>query len=142
MEEFNLDRCVGYVTENSMKLVSEAFSQELKDSGVTRIQWIALYYLGKFEKIRQVHLAKKMNLKPSTITRLLDRLEREGLIDRKTNLEDKREIFVSLTEKGREKRKEVYKFGKIFNDKLVKDISLKELQTFEKILKKIVNNVK
>lgn len=142
MDEFNLDRCVGYVTENSMKLVSEAFSRELKGSGVTRIQWIALYYLGRYEKIRQVHLAKMMKLKPSTITRLLDRLEREELIDRNVNIEDKREVFVSLTQEGKEKREEVYKFGKIFNEKLVKNISEKELETFEIILNKIVNNVK
>lgn len=142
MEEFNLDRCVGYVTENSIKLIAEAFCRELKDSGVTKIQWIALYYLGKHEKIRQVNLAKLMKLKPSTITRLLDRLEREGLIVRNTNLKDKREVFVSLTEKGQEKRKEIYKFGQIFNDKLVKNISIKELKTFEKTLKKLVNNVK
>lgn len=141
VEEFNLDIWVGYVTGNSTKLILEAFGRELNDSGVTRKQWIALYYIGKHEKIRQVHLAEMMKLKPSTITRLLDRLEKEELIVRNINLENKREVFVSLTEKGLKKRKEVYKFGQIFSDKLNNNISLEELEVFEKVLEKMVNNI-
>lgn len=47
-------------------------------------------------------LAELMDVRPSSLTEMLDRLDKEGLVTRATDSEDRRVSRVSLTEKGRE----------------------------------------
>lgn len=49
------------------------------------MQWIALYYLGKEEFISQKELAERMNVKESSVARLLDRMERDELVGQESS---------------------------------------------------------
>jgi DNA-binding MarR family transcriptional regulator len=124
-----------------MKVISEAFGRRLKGTDVTRIQWIAMYYISKYTEMKQVQLATMMNLKPSTVTRLLDRMENNGLSERYINPESKREIIIKLTEKGNKTIEKLLPFGDKFNDDLVKDISQEELATFQNVMDKMLKNI-
>lgn len=124
-----------------MKVISEAFGRRLKGTDVTRIQWIAMYYLNKYSEMKQVQLATMMNLKPSTVTRLLDRMENNGLSERYTNPDSKREIIIKLTEKGNKKIEKLLPYGDKFNNDLVKDISQDELEIFQRVMDKMLDNI-
>lgn len=124
-----------------MKVISEAFGRRLKGTDVTRIQWIAMYYLNKYKEMKQVQLATMMNLKPSTVTRLLDRMENNGLSERYTNPDSKREIIIKLTEKGNKKIEKLLPYGDKFNNDLVKDISQDELEIFQRVMDKMLDNI-
>lgn len=139
---FNLDRWVGYIADNSSKIICDAFSEKVKKLGVTRVQWIALYYLGKEEFISQKELAERMNVKESSVARLLDRMERDGLVERLRSEDDKRVTNLVLTEKGRQHRTELLPEGERFEKLLHKNISDEEMQIFTKVLSKMVNNIK
>ncbi len=124
-----------------MKIISEAFGRRLNGTDVTRIQWIAMYYIHRHGELKQVQLATMMNLKPSTVTRLLDRMENHGLSERYINPESKREIIIKLTEKGNKTIEKLLPHGNKFNDDLVKDISTEELKIFQKVMDKMLNNI-
>lgn len=124
-----------------MKVISEAFGRRLKGTDVTRIQWIAMYYLNKYKEMKQVQLATMMNLKPSTVTRLLDRMENNGLSERYTNPDSKREIIIKLTEKGNKKIEKLLPYGDKFNNDLVRDISQDELEIFQRVMDKMLDNI-
>ena len=124
-----------------MKVISEAFGRRLKGTDVTRIQWIAMYYINKHKEMKQVQLATMMNLKPSTVTRLLDRMEHNGLSERYTNPDSKREIIIKLTSKGNEKIEKLLPYGNKFNNDIVKNISQEELKIFQKVMDKMLENV-
>jgi DNA-binding MarR family transcriptional regulator len=47
------------------------------------------------------HLGTELALAPPSITRLVDRLEERGLIDRQRDLEDRRKVVATLTDEGR-----------------------------------------
>ncbi len=138
---FRLETCVGYVSVNSMKMISDAFSKRLEKKGITRIQWIALYYLDNEESISQKNLAIKMKTKDPSIARLLDRMERDGLIQRIKSKEDRRVTYVKLTDKGKTLKDEVLPEGEIFSDILLDGISDDDLKTFQKVLDALVMNV-
>ncbi|MBS4537638.1 MarR family transcriptional regulator [Clostridium sp. D2Q-11] len=114
----------------------------LSKEGVTRVQWIALYYLGNDEEFSQRDLADVMNIKESTIARLIDRMEREELVIRKRNEKDRRIMNLVLTEKGKAKRKELLPKGEEFNDIVSKGIPEKDMKIFMSVLDKMVSNVK
>ncbi|QUH21713.1 MarR family transcriptional regulator [Alkaliphilus sp. B6464] len=109
--------------------------------GVTRVQWIALYYLGKEEVISQKELAEKMNIKESSVARLLDRMERDGLVERVKNENDKRVTNVRLTDKGKQYRIKLLPEGEEFEKLLYKNISDEEMKIFTTVLSKMVSNI-
>lgn len=138
---FNLDNWVGYITENAMKQVSEAFGRRLQNTSITRVQWIALYYLKTQNRISQNDLSKLMNVKDSSAGRLIDRLERDGLIKRERNDNDRRVIYISLTDKGDKLISDLIPIGIQFNNDLLEGIDEKELLIYDKVLKKMLSNI-
>jgi len=132
---------VGYIADNSSKIICDAFSERVMKLGVTRVQWIALYYLGKEEFISQKELAEKMNIKESSVARLLDRMERDGLVERVKNENDKRVTNLRLTDKGKKYAIELLPEGEEFGKLLYKNISDEEMKIFTRVLSKMVSNV-
>lgn len=124
-----------------MKQISEAFSRRLQNEEITRIQWIALYYLKTKGKISQRDLSNLMNVADSSAGRLLDRLERDGFIKRERDVEDRRVTYITLTKEGDRLICELMPIGDEFINDLMKGISEEELRTYEKVLKKMISNV-
>ena len=48
-------------------------------------------------------LAHEVHLSQSALSRLISRLERDGLVDRASCTEDRRSVFVTITDAGRER---------------------------------------
>ncbi|WP_429084886.1 MarR family winged helix-turn-helix transcriptional regulator [Brassicibacter mesophilus] len=119
-----------------------AFEKRLSKKGVTRVQWIALYYLGLNNNISQKELADRMHIKESTVARLIDRMEREELVERRQSEDDRRVINLVLTDKGYEYRKKLLPEGERFNDIVSQNITEEEMKLFCLILEKMVNNIK
>ncbi len=82
-----------------------------------------------------------MNVKDSSAGRLIDRLERDGLIERNRNDSDRRIIYISLTEKGSNLISELIPYGDKFNSDLTKGISEEDLMIYDKVLKQMLSNV-
>lgn len=133
---------MSYIADNSTKFITDGFDHILSSKGVTRVQWIALYYLGIQKSINQKELSKKMNIKESTVARLIDRMERDGLVNRQRSQEDRRAFNLVLTEKGLEYRKELLPEGEKFSEILSRNLSKDEVAVFMSVLDKMVNNLK
>jgi DNA-binding MarR family transcriptional regulator len=63
----------------------------------------ALFSLDKDPEVTAGCLAKNAELSPASMTAMLDQLEEWGLVARRRSAEDRRQVLVSLTDKGREK---------------------------------------
>lgn len=137
---FDIKDCVGIFATNESKKIGENFNSKLKEKGLTRVQWIALFYLGESEDLSQTTLGKKMNIKNSTVVSLIDRLEREKLIIRKKTNLDRRKTLILLTELGKETREKTMYLGENFNENLRKDIDNEDLKIFKKVFRKMVEN--
>lgn len=124
-----------------MKQFSEAFSKRLEGTGITRIQWIALYYIYESKNIYQRELSKCMYITDSSAGRLVDRLERDGLVRRVRSKKDKRRSYIELTEEGKINFEKVLPIGEKFNNNLTKNISNKELEIFNSVLNRMLLNV-
>jgi MarR family transcriptional regulator for hemolysin len=69
--------------------------------GITRAQWAVLARLDRFEGLKQSELAEMLDLQPITLTRLLDRLCHSGLIERRSDPNDRRAKRLFLTPAAR-----------------------------------------
>ncbi len=72
-------------------------------SGFTGPQLLVLQALGEHHEMSAGVLAREVNLSQGTITSILDRLEKRGLIQRIRSNTDRRKVYVTLTAEGKEK---------------------------------------
>ena len=68
---------------------------------MTRAQWAVLFRLDRSEGLKQSELAELLDLQPITLTRLLDRLADNGLIERRADPNDRRANRLFLTPAAR-----------------------------------------
>ncbi|HUP66817.1 MAG TPA: MarR family transcriptional regulator [Sphingomicrobium sp.] len=78
----------------------KAFTRRATDLGVTGAQWKVLFKLSRTPDIRQVELAEMLDIEPITLTRILDRLQDAGLIERVADPADRRAWRLHLTVKA------------------------------------------
>lgn len=139
---FDLDSCIGFLTNVEAKKLSDAFNNRLLKRGITRVQWITMYYLNKYESLTQIELCEKLNVKPSSVVRLIDRMERDELIKRLKNPDDRRSYNITLSEKGNMFWNEVESEGEDMSKLFMKDINKDDLEVFKTVLLKMVDNSK
>ncbi|GAA0178560.1 hypothetical protein SH2C18_15930 [Clostridium sediminicola] len=137
---FDLNSCIAFITNNSSKKLSNSFNERLVQKGSTRVQFIALYYLGLSQKINQSELSEKMNIKPSTTARLIDRMEREGYLTRTKCTDDRRVTYLELTPLGKQFRDSLLPLGEEMSKVFSKGITDEEFEIFKRVLNKMVCN--
>ena len=82
-----------------------------------------------------------MNVKESSMVRLIDRMEKEDLVIRKKQANDRRITSIFLTPKGKELREKVLPLGQEFQDDATNGISAEELNNFKNVLEKMIKNI-
>src|ERR1700738_250325 len=83
------------------RLLRTYADHEPRRCGMTRAQWAVLVRLDRFEGLKQSELAEMLDLQPITLTRLLDRLCDSGLIERRSDPNDRRAKRLFLTAAAR-----------------------------------------
>lgn len=83
-------------------------------------------------------LARRVSLSPATITGIVDRLEKRGLITRERSLEDKRKVEIALTDQGREIAVQMPPPLHETFSKRLRELPYDEQQEIDRVLSKIV----
>jgi DNA-binding MarR family transcriptional regulator len=81
--------------------INRAYKPMLDSLGITYPQYLVLSTLWEVDGRTITGIADRLALEPSTITPLVKRLEQAGLVGRKRNPADERQVQVRLTGKGR-----------------------------------------
>ena len=89
-------------------------------------------------------IAHRLLLETNTVTPLLQRMEKLGLVSRKKGEQDKRQQIVSLTAKGMEMEEQAYKIMPAGMGKNMKacPFNLNDQKTFASELDNIINTLK
>ena len=95
-----LNQCINYLLTTSQHRVFQEVSKRLENYDVTPVQYGVLHCLWKGDKTTPKEIASELELENSTISGILDRMEKKNLLKRQVSTEDRRYIEVVLTEKG------------------------------------------
>jgi DNA-binding MarR family transcriptional regulator len=87
----------GFLIADLARLMRHTFEQRFQGSALTLAQAKALLYLSRQEGIRQVELAGLLEIQPITLTRLIDHLHEQGLVERRPDANDRRAYSLYLT---------------------------------------------
>jgi DNA-binding MarR family transcriptional regulator len=78
----------------------KAFDRRACGHGVTRAQWKVLFRLERKPGLRQIELADMLDIEPITLSRIVDRLEESGLVERVADPSDRRAWRLHVTAKA------------------------------------------
>jgi MarR family transcriptional regulator, transcriptional regulator for hemolysin len=97
----SLEREIAFNINDVARLLKTYADQRARDFGMTRAQWAVLARVERSEGLKQCELADTLDLQPITLTRLIDRLCDGGLIERRSDPEDRRAKRLFLTPAAR-----------------------------------------
>ena len=117
-EQLKLDNQLCFRLYTAARLTMGAYHPYLDPLGITYPQYLVMLVLWEQDKQPVCDIAKRLMLDTNTVTPLLQRMEKTGLIKRTKGKEDARQRIVSLTQKGMEMEEQ----AKHIPDCLIADI--------------------
>src|SRR5215467_11928088 len=94
---FKREGSIGFLVHEVARLMKRRFEDEARVHGVTLPQWRALAEIAQSGGISQVALASCIDTDPMTLSGILDRLEKRGLIERYADPNDSRAKLARMT---------------------------------------------
>jgi len=139
---FDVHDCIAFLTNSGGKSLDESMNRRFRGQDITRTQWTALYYIDRIPDITQKELAEAMMISGPSASNLVDRLEAADLVLRREDSENGRIKHLVLTEEGEAKLHELAHIPVEFNEEAMKDVSAEDVETFKRVLAKMVESVK
>ena len=130
-EQFALE--LGRVNRQWRKRLEE----RLKDTGLTQARWMVLLHLSRTGPMSQRDLAELLGVEGPTLVRVLDKLELQGLVNRRVCGDDRRVKRVHLAEAAHPVLAEITSIAAALRNELLAEAPDAELRTAWKVLKDI-----
>ena len=99
-EQLKLDNQLCFRLYAASRLIIQAYHPYLEPLGPTYPKYLALMVLWEKDERPVNHIARQMALETNTVTPLIQRMEREGIVTRTKGKVDTRQTIVALTEHG------------------------------------------
>ncbi|WP_292375002.1 MarR family winged helix-turn-helix transcriptional regulator [Methanosarcina sp. UBA411] len=122
-----------------MNLFQKHFAEIFHKSGdspysLNKNQNRAILIIGAIDNIMPTTLGKCLDLQKGSLTSMIDALEREGLVYRKGDPDDRRKTLISLTEKGKAYREWFMKELEHNAYKILKKLDEEDILAYEESL--------
>jgi DNA-binding MarR family transcriptional regulator len=144
MEPIVPTNCLYYLVSRVTLVTTSVLKRELAASGVDAVTPAYLGVLMSLwieDGLNVVELGRRAGLEPSTMTGLLDRMERDGIVVRQPHPVDRRAQRVSLTKEGNRLRQPVLEAVERTLGKATRGFSEKQLTTAREFLRGFLANM-
>ena len=106
--ELQLDNQICFRLYTAARLVAQAYTPMLTALGITYPQYLVLMVLWEKDNQPVNDIAHRLLLETNTVTPLLQRMEKLGIVSRRKGEQDKRQQIVSLTSTGKQLEEEAF----------------------------------
>lgn len=134
----------GFLISKIKQMSGRIFDKKLKQNRIENLnngQGRIIFVLWRNNDIPITELAKETALSKTTLTSMLDRLEKAGHIKRNIDDRDKRKTLVSLTEKSKLIKEKYFSVSHEMIGLFYKGLSNQQVDDFENTLQHILNNL-
>ena len=135
----------GTLISQIKQLQDRVFNKILKEEGIYEFngqQGRILFSLWKDEKLSLIELSKRTSLAKTTLSTMIDRMRKNGLVIVEESKEDKRNLVIYLSDKTLALEDKINNATKRIIDIFYKDFSEKEANELDRLLIKIKENLK
>ena len=137
----NSQLCVRIYTVS--RLLTQSYRPFLEKINLTYPQYIVMMLLWEKDCVPVGYISERLLLETNTLTPLLKRMEKEGLITRKRNSEDTRQKIIALTPKGKLLEEKAVDVPHCMADVLKENnIPSEDLLTMLPVLDNMINKLK
>lgn len=116
-------------------------SEALTEIGLYAGQEMFLWHLWRQDGLTQSQLVERMCVQPPTVSKMLDRLERTGLVERRPDSEDSRISRVYLTEQGHRSQRAVRDIWTDLEQRITEGLNVEERIVLRRLLLHIHENL-
>jgi DNA-binding MarR family transcriptional regulator len=132
-----LDEQLCFALAVASRAVVMAYRPVLEPIGLTHPQYLVMLALWQHREVSVGELSALLHLDAGTLSPLLKRLERAGLVDRSRSPEDERVVRVSLTQEGKRLRRRALQVPTTMLDTFGMDVS--DLDDVNRVLHGIID---
>ena len=142
--DYDLENSLGMLLDWASQFMRLELNRKFKAAGLqaTSEQWKILITLWFEDGLTQQQLAEKTHKNKVSIVKLIDGLERRGLVSRHPEPRDRRINRIFLTPRGKTIQGKMIKLAKQNLDQAATGIDAAEMATCKKVLKQIISNMK
>ena len=131
------DEYIGYVISDMARLIRTVFDRRVRDIGLTRAQWLVLTRLYRRPGASQTELAEMLEIDRASAGRMIDRMQRNGWVERRDDIEDRRIYRLYLTAEARKAHKEMWAIAEATVDDALAPLSEKERDQFTRLAARV-----
>ena len=141
-EQLKLDNQLCFRLYTAARLIAGAYGPYFESLGITYPQYLVLLVLWEKDCQPVNDIAKRLHLETNTVTPLLQRMEKAGLIERKRGESDTRQRIVSLTSRAYAMREQAKDIPISLGEEVIKYVSEEELTAMIPALDKLIEGLK
>lgn len=138
---FDLGRYLPYLINRAGAQLAAEFSREIRRHGVALQEWRVLAVLAAHGDQRLSDLAALTSIDLSTLSRLVGRMVRSGLLSRGRADGDKREVAVALTAKGQRTTRAIIPVARRYERRALRGFRPAEEEALKTLLVRVYANL-
>ena len=142
MSDESLSETTGALLAQICRLMRRRMHSVWDELGLYRGQPFLLRTLWEEEGITHSELATRLNVRPSTISNMIQRMEKAGFVERRADLEDQRVSRVYLTDAGRSIRDRVRQVWRELDATTLAGFSAEERVLLRRFLLQVRDNMR
>jgi MarR family transcriptional regulator, transcriptional regulator for hemolysin len=131
------DEYIGYVLSDIARLMRTVFDRRVRDIGLTRAQWLVLTRLYRRPGASQTELAVMLEIDRASAGRMLDRMQKNGWIERRPDGSDRRINRLYLTGEARRAHKAMWTIAEATVDDALTPLSARERDQFTRMAARV-----
>jgi len=142
-QDLDKAKLTGFLLEKTARRLKQYFQQMLSKRGykITVDQWVILQALYEKQEQSQLELAQATYKDAPTVTRIIDLLQKQDLVNRRADPEDRRRFKVELTAEGHQLIEELAPVLTEFRQTAWRDITVDQMNMLEQILNTVFTNL-
>jgi len=143
LSRLELDDYLPYLVNRVGTIIAEQFGGEvLAEHGLSIAMWRVLAALAAHGRLRQIDLADFTSIETSTLSRLVSRLVRAGLVTRGRSIQNDREVSVKLSGKGNALVARLIPLARQYEAAAIAGLSREEILVLKRCLRRAYTNMK
>ena len=136
-----LDGYLPYLLNRAGARIATAFALEVRPLGATLQMWRVLAALRERDRRRMGDLSATTSIEVSTLTRLVDGMERKGLVARRRSAPDARVVMLEVTPAGRRLTGRILPIAERYERVALKGFDAREAEVLKTALRRLYANM-
>lgn len=137
---YDMGASIGHQLFNLMMLMRREVEKRMVQHGLTDAQWKPLWMLKIGRATTAIELAREMDIDAGAVTRMVDRLETKGLVERVRSAADRRVVHLRLSAAGDAVAKKVPFVLASVNNDFLRGFSESEWKQLRRLLGRMADN--